>query len=137
MNTQPDYERDQSHPPWLRETLNSPKSIWNAWVMMEARENQRASLAALSRTQLDPSQHEVDDDEEFYSVRVGDYEETARFKSRWPRTEPYDRNRVIVSGDPSRYVNASWIRENEGGRWWVAAQVSERYASTRTWKLYN
>ena len=39
-------------------------------------------------------------------------------------TEAYDRNRVIVGGDLSRYVNASYIREGAGGRWWVAAEVS-------------
>lgn len=121
------YALDQSHPAWLRDVLISPdKRIWHAWVTMEERENQRNSLTALSRAQNDPSQHEIDEDEEYFSVRVAYYEEMTRFKSRYPRTEPFDRNRVVVGGDPSRYVNASWIRENEGGRWWIAAQVSGR-----------
>lgn len=48
-------------------------------------------------------------------------------KKRRFNTESYDRNRVIVGGDPSRYVNASYIREAAGGRWWVAAEVREPF----------
>lgn len=47
-------------------------------------------------------------------------------KKRRFNTESYDRNRIIVGGDPSRYVNATYIREAAGGRWWVAAEVRER-----------
>jgi protein-tyrosine phosphatase len=36
----------------------------------------------------------------------------------------YDRNRVIIDGNPQRYVNASYVREGAGGRWWIAAEVS-------------
>ena len=46
-------------------------------------------------------------------------------KKRRFNTESYDRNRVIVGGDPSRYVNATYIREAAGGRWWVAAEARE------------
>ena len=35
----------------------------------------------------------------------------------------HDRNRVIIDGDPQRYVNASYVREGVGGRWWIAAEV--------------
>lgn len=44
-------------------------------------------------------------------------------KKRRFSTEAYDRNRVIVGGDPERYINATYIREGAGGRWWVAAEV--------------
>jgi len=47
-------------------------------------------------------------------------------KKRRFNTESYDRNRVIVGGDSSRYVNATYIREAAGGRWWVAAEVRDK-----------
>ncbi|KAF8918852.1 protein-tyrosine phosphatase-like protein, partial [Mucidula mucida] len=33
---------------------------------------------------------------------------------------PYDRNQIHIG---SRYLNASWVLERHGGKWWIAAQA--------------
>lgn len=47
--------------------------------------------------------------------------------NRYVDVAPYDRTRVVVSSggaDASgRYVNASWVRELSGGKWWIASQA--------------
>ncbi|KAF9026094.1 phosphatases II [Hymenopellis radicata] len=33
---------------------------------------------------------------------------------------PYDRNQILIG---SRYLNASWVLERHGGKWWIASQA--------------
>jgi len=49
-----------------------------------------------------------------------------RGKNRYTDIAPYDRTRVKVGGEegPEGYLNASWVEEVDGGRRWIAGQVS-------------
>lgn len=72
--------------------------------------------------------------EQFYSVAVGCSPENSRC-NRYSNVEPYDRTRVVVYGGGSiprggqgpeasaRYLNANWVRERFGGKWWIASQA--------------
>jgi protein-tyrosine phosphatase len=66
-----------------------------------------------------------------YSVAAG-YENMRG--NRYSDFEPYDRTRVVVGIDEERsvgtgdapqgrYLNASWVRELFGGKWWIATQA--------------
>ncbi|KAK2461520.1 hypothetical protein APHAL10511_005983 [Amanita phalloides] len=60
-----------------------------------------------------------------YSVSVGCQPENA-LRNRYYQLEPYDRSRVVVvagQGSERRYVNASWILERAGHKWWIATQA--------------
>lgn len=62
-----------------------------------------------------------------YSVAIGKHPENAIY-NRYNGVEPYDRTRVIVGcGEgcepQGRYLNASWVRERHGGKWWIAQQA--------------
>ncbi|KZT27674.1 phosphatases II [Neolentinus lepideus HHB14362 ss-1] len=69
-----------------------------------------------------------------YSVTVGNRPEN-KPGNRYADIEPYDRTRVVVedqlgmgSGKTSsvgigRYLNANWVRELAGGKWWIATQA--------------
>jgi hypothetical protein len=67
-----------------------------------------------------------------YSVAVGSAPEH-KAANRYLQLEPYDRTRVVVGeggagelsegGSGGRYLNANWVRERAGGRWWVATQA--------------
>ncbi|KAL0951870.1 hypothetical protein HGRIS_008530 [Hohenbuehelia grisea] len=70
---------------------------------------------------------------------VNHYSVTAGFlpknqdKNRYLQLEPYDRTRVVVGGNSSdegeaeysegRYLNANWVQERFGQRWWIASQA--------------
>ncbi|KAH8099444.1 protein-tyrosine phosphatase-like protein [Cristinia sonorae] len=75
-----------------------------------------------------PSTIGKDDNEvEHYSVAVAAHWDNLP-SNRYSGVEPYDRTRVVVGcGDkvePSgRYLNASWVRELYGGKWWIAQQA--------------
>ena len=59
-----------------------------------------------------------------YSVRVGCGPENA-LRNRYYQLEAYDRTRVIASGQglDGRYLNASWVLERYGHKWWIATQA--------------
>ncbi|EJU02875.1 hypothetical protein DACRYDRAFT_66098, partial [Dacryopinax primogenitus] len=66
------------------------------------------------------------DPQEYYSIRLGMYAQ-AQGKNRYTGgIVPYDHNLVLpppsITGG-SEYVNASWVRELHGGKWWIAAQA--------------
>lgn len=67
--------------------------------------------------------------ENAYSIKDA-FAPDARQRSRWPgQREPYDKNRVRFPPGPEgedRFLNASWVREIHGGRWWIAAEVRHR-----------
>ena len=54
-----------------------------------------------------------------FSVEVGSRHEN-RYENRYYQLEAFDRTRVEVEG---RYLNANWVRELYGGRWWIATQA--------------
>jgi hypothetical protein len=77
---------------------------------------------------------------EFYAVTAGCQPENMR-ANRYRDLEPYDRTRVLVvdghntrghldrggnagaEGSDGRYINANWVRELNGGKWWIATQA--------------
>ena len=55
----------------------------------------------------------------FYSVSVGG-SPAHRISNRYSNIEPYDRTRL----DPCDcYLNANWVRELHGKKWWIATQA--------------
>jgi protein tyrosine phosphatase len=73
-------------------------------------------------------------DIEHYSVSCG-CEPRNDISNRYIDIEPYNRTRVIVGHwnddegemredpDDDRYINANWVRELFGGKWWIATQA--------------
>ena len=81
---------------------------------------------------------------EHFSVETGSKEENLKL-NRYYAIEPFDRTRVLVGGsstescrskdenekagkaagveEDGRYLNANWVRELHGGKWWVATQA--------------
>ncbi|KAF9469595.1 protein-tyrosine phosphatase-like protein [Collybia nuda] len=72
-------------------------------------------------------------DNNHYSIAVA-HDVANRHRNRYSDIEPYDRTRVTASvaegegkkdgvGDNSTYLNASWILERFGHKWWIATQA--------------
>ncbi|EPT03393.1 phosphatases II [Fomitopsis schrenkii] len=69
---------------------------------------------------------------EHYSVSVGARHDLQPC-NRYVDITPYDRTRVVVSprgvergsssSSDGRYLNANWVRELAGGKWWIASQA--------------
>ena len=88
------------------------------------RSHQLAAATSLQNTEL------VD----HYSVTAGCKNQ---YGNRYMDIEPYDRTRVVVGveeeqrvtgasdapNSQGRYLNASWVRELFGGKWWIATQA--------------
>ncbi|KIY51792.1 phosphatases II [Fistulina hepatica ATCC 64428] len=69
----------------------------------------------------------------YYSVSAATTPETIHH-NRYVDVLPFDRTRVLASGksccsddgsdvDEGRYLNANWILERFGGKWWIASQA--------------
>jgi len=56
---------------------------------------------------------------DFYSVSVGG-SPAHRISNRYGDIEPYDRTRLDPGG---LYLNANWVRELHGRKWWIATQA--------------
>ncbi|KAJ7597735.1 protein-tyrosine phosphatase-like protein [Mycena floridula] len=72
---------------------------------------------ALSATQSDLRDH--------YSVSIGAHPDN-HHRNRYFDVEPYDRTRVVVAEEAENsggYLNASWVLELHGGKWWIASQA--------------
>ncbi|KAG6888326.1 hypothetical protein C0992_008826 [Termitomyces sp. T32_za158] len=62
---------------------------------------------------------------EHYSVAVGNDPANQR-RNRYGDIHPYDRTRVVVTTNSNageRYLNASWVLERSGCKWWIASQA--------------
>ncbi|KAG7448515.1 phosphatases II, partial [Guyanagaster necrorhizus] len=57
---------------------------------------------------------------EHYSVSIATHPDNAS-SNRYMDIHPYNRTAVLAGG--TRYLNASWILELHGGKWWVATQA--------------
>ncbi|KAG6899821.1 hypothetical protein C0993_006522 [Termitomyces sp. T159_Od127] len=60
-----------------------------------------------------------------YSVAVG-IDPANQYRNRYGDIHPYDRTRVVVAADTNageRYLNASWVLEHSGRKWWIASQA--------------
>ncbi|OCH86652.1 phosphatases II [Obba rivulosa] len=129
-------------PGWLHMS-HSPTHLATAIRTLHQRERTRASARSASRHQSHPSRaHRIthlpssltnkSDHVKYYSVSVGSDPDNQPC-NRYSDIEPYDRTRVVVAegdlekGDSAtqrgRYLNASWVRERAGGKWWIATQA--------------
>lgn len=137
-------------PPWLKSSTSSEKLI-NVLGTLSKRERARNKARKISRSDADASRlarmaHTItpnrksslpDDRPNFYAVAVGAQPQNVR-ANRYLDLEPYDRTRVIVGESDheelemgvdehgrgvGRYLNASWVREYYGGKWWIATQA--------------
>ncbi|KAF7792556.1 hypothetical protein EIP86_003597 [Pleurotus ostreatoroseus] len=123
-------------PEWLVEA-EKDGHIVQVVQELTKRERERAAARTASRHLSHPSTtHRIayspaklftdTDAVKHYSVSVALQPDNFR-ANRYTDVAPYDRTRVVVgpSGDesPGRYVNASWVRELAGGKWWIASQA--------------
>lgn len=106
--------------------------------VLTKRERERNALRNASRHKANPSRtHRIahlpstltknDEAVKHYSISVACHPDHGHL-NRYSDVTPYDRTRVIVghgnSEEPSgRYLNASWVRELAGGKWWIASQA--------------
>jgi len=142
-----------AEPSWLKLAASSDKHITKVLHVLAARESKRHMARAISQQRaLDPSEsiptvrplasflnrkpdvqpHHV----EHYSVAAGVHKEN-RGMNRYLDIIPYDRTRVIVGEDKDhsqeqagklhgRYLNANWVMERFGHKWWIATQAPLR-----------
>ncbi|KNZ81667.1 Receptor-type tyrosine-protein phosphatase gamma [Termitomyces sp. J132] len=54
-----------------------------------------------------------------YSIAAGIHPAN-QHRNRYHNIQPYDRTRVVVG---ERYLNASWVLERSGSKWWIASQA--------------
>ncbi|KAL1676301.1 protein-tyrosine phosphatase-like protein [Schizophyllum commune] len=133
--------------PWLRRAL-TPEGFRQVTGALEERELSRYLARAQSREaaerERDPSIKPLTPMEaimvdsaqafhvepevlDYYAVSAG-CQPCNEQHNRYIEVEPYDRTRVTApssSDDPSRqrYLNASWVLEKFGGKWWIATQA--------------
>ncbi|KIJ50959.1 hypothetical protein M422DRAFT_27075 [Sphaerobolus stellatus SS14] len=120
-----------AQPPWLHSSLRR-SHIKRVVKILDSRETSRED----ARTVVDSRSSHQDDStpphlKDYYSCSVGQQSIHKR-KNRYIQLEPYDRTRVLVPipGDHReigeenhRYINANWVREFAGGKWWIAGQA--------------
>ena len=110
-------------PAWLQRA-QSPDYLGEVLSTLDAREQLRAQSRNASEPH-DPDQHHPPPDptesqtNQFYSVSVGG-SSAHRIANRYADVEPYDRTRLDPGG---HYLNANWVRELHGGKWWIATQA--------------
>ena len=114
-------------PSWLQRA-QSVDYISEVLKTLDARELLRAECRGASKPR-DPDYYYPPDDPEqpladraiadFYSVSVGG-SPAHRTSNRYSNIEPYDRTRLDPGGC---YLNANWVRELHGKKWWIATQA--------------
>ena len=114
-------------PAWLQraESADYLNDVLNT---LDAREQLRAEYRSASKPH-DPDYYHPPPDldapqtdkhlAEFYSVSVGG-NVAHRAANRYADIEPYDRTRLDPGG---QYLNANWVRELHGKKWWIATQA--------------
>ncbi|PSS36816.1 hypothetical protein PHLCEN_2v1360 [Hermanssonia centrifuga] len=124
-------------PEWLNRAQKDDYTVIKVIPTLTKRERERAAARAASRHKTHPSAlHRVahlpatsladSNVTEHYSVSVACQPDNKQ-ANRYDDVTPYDRTRVIIGHDgtePSgRYINASWVREAAGRKWWIATQA--------------
>jgi len=114
-------------PDWLQRAQSSDyfDEVLNA---LDAREQLRAESRSASKP-CDPDHYDPPAEVcaprmdkslvDFYSVSVGG-SPAHRIANRYADIEPYDRTRFDPGG---HYLNANWVRELHGKKWWIATQA--------------
>jgi protein tyrosine phosphatase len=118
-------------PAWLQHAQSSDY-LNEVLGTLDEREQLRAESRSASKP-YDPDEHhpppEISQADrllaEFYSVSVGG-SPTHRIANRYADIEPYDRTRFDPGG---RYLNANWVRELYGKKWWIATQAPLPYTA--------
>ena len=119
----------QSHGKMVPEWLQRAESTYyleKVLYALETREQLREEYRSASKPH-DPNHSPSEQPEsppdktltEFYSVSVGG-NPVHRIFNRYMDVEPYDRTRLDPNG---HYLNANWVRELHGGKWWIATQA--------------
>ncbi|KIP11155.1 hypothetical protein PHLGIDRAFT_83952 [Phlebiopsis gigantea 11061_1 CR5-6] len=124
-------------PDWLARA-EKPGHFTTVLEVLTRRERERQRARDASTHKKHPSRtHRVaylpatitknSDSIQHYSVSVASLPNN-RPANRYTDVAPYDRTRVIIGHDGSeepsgRYLNASWVRELYGGKWWIASQA--------------
>jgi protein tyrosine phosphatase len=124
-------------PNWLISSYTS-EHLESVAKTLGKRESERNSARSTSRrksepknkvSQLSSALHTKNPHHEYYSVSVGCQPENV-VANRYYMLEPYDRTRVVIRSNLSdvpetkgRYINANWVCENFGRRWWIATQA--------------
>jgi len=90
----------------------------------------RTRMTSVRVPGIHPSKEQVD----HFSIAVGAQQDNNIY-NRYYQLEPYDRTRVIVNEDvdrgqsktanrtAGRYLNANWVLELAGHKWWIATQA--------------
>lgn len=113
-------------PDWLQRAQTTDY-LYEALNVLEEREQFRAQCRSASKPP-DPDYPSLDHPPpspkdkalvDFYSVSVGGNSDH-RISNRYADIEPYDRTRVDPGGC---YLNANWVRELHGKKWWIATQA--------------
>lgn len=136
----------QRPPIWLDAALSSQSYMTTVLSVLSDRERKRGIARNASRMRLfersdssrqfpvilrgrrssdAPASHN-----EHYAIKTGSHPQHQDL-NRYTDIVPYDRTRVVVydgclgAGDDSKgkYLNASWVLERMGGKWWIATQA--------------
>jgi len=123
-------------PAWLRNAYTE-SNIISVLRTLSERESRREYVRLLSRSRaevlsgfssgLEASHFPVvipDSYLEYYSVTTANQMQNIPH-NRYPNVVPYDRTRVVVGSDSAtgRYLNANWVLERCGHKWWIATQA--------------
>ncbi|KAF8347060.1 protein-tyrosine phosphatase-like protein [Amanita rubescens] len=112
-------------PDWLSAAKSFPY-LFSVLKILAEREATRDHARSLARQVLANKRVPAKSDglASHYSVCVGCSSENAP-RNRYIQLEPYDRTRVIASaqGLESRYLNANWVLERFGHKWWISTQA--------------
>ena len=130
----------------------SEKHVNSMLHLLASRESLRLTAREVSRLQVIPTPHihaanllRQGVESKFvdhYSITVGVNKEN-NARNRYADIVPYDRTRVIVQWPSTgtmtmtdkegegkgRYLNANWVLERQGKKWWIATQAPLRHTA--------
>ncbi|XP_006454263.1 hypothetical protein AGABI2DRAFT_197155 [Agaricus bisporus var. bisporus H97] len=108
-----------SLPPWLSRAY-SVSNIDLVLKTLAERESQRDNFRYQAQISP-PSPGKASSDH--YSVVAANIQRNVQY-NRYRDIVPYDRTRAIVHSDSGdRYLNANWVLERCGHKWWIATQA--------------
>ncbi|KAF9446129.1 phosphatases II [Macrolepiota fuliginosa MF-IS2] len=125
-------------PEWLDKAYTEPH-IGLVLRQLAERESRRDRIRSTSQRQTrtpspnsspEPSspnslQHPIPQaHRDHYSIAIANHEHNLP-RNRYYDVLPYDRTRVVIDGrnGVGRYLNANWVLERFGHKWWIAAQA--------------
>lgn len=131
----PEWLKNAHSPPHLLavvRTLTERERTRNiARTTSRQRSNSKSQCSPHTPTYILSTLLHKTDHVEHYSVSVGARHDL-QLCNRYVDITPYDRTRVVVSprgvergssSSDGRYLNANWVRELAGGKWWIASQA--------------